>query len=939
MKKTLSILLCVTIMMTLYPGIGAGATDDECIFWVSPDGDDSNDGQTENTAWKTLNHAARTLVAGQTAIFKDGTYNETQPTVFQTSGSADAPITIKAQNRHKAIIVYSESCRLQKLNIESSYINVRDFAITQKRTSKESESYANLDILIDCGINKGYEIEGCEITGNMLGPAFEEGIKIKYSDNILVKDNIIDSPSHEGIDVFGCSEVVLSKNKIINSGRTGILVKGNSRNCLVYNNYVYNDTVKNKDAYVIGGQSDNVSPYIVTEDTGELDGAGGYEIYNSVFYNNIAYSKIPQLIETGFAFSGAYNCHSYNNVVYGTRTGFSFSDAPDERNGWEWNPKTVNPVLFNNVIMNVQNVYNPLQSPVNITSDYNAIYNWGSSAYTPGTSISIITWNEENSITENNLTSLNHIVKDAINGDFTLVENSPLIGNGTAVPAEIDAYDGISGIDTVQQDKKITINLVDYNEEQRKNPWDRGVYNSLPVQTDADVYPVLYEDFTGAITGDAFPRGSALQPSWNALYSVYDDNRTKINFAHDPDAPENPVVELIRTEKNIGDRHNWHYVGCRFSPYFSDGVYNVRFRMRSTDIDGTVFQFNIWDGATSTPIDFNFNTGEVTVYSWIYNDSGVKINNDITVNAGITHAVWYDVDVKIDLRSNESGESVKISVCIDNKEIVRDAYLGHNEAGVMDNNGKVGEIAWLINNRGDASVVNSATSENPVLAGFMIDDIIMVKSENPTVKSIMLSDDLKKAEIVFSNKIDEKTLGRITVNGNINNIETISGSNREYTVTFKESLFPGFVDYRFTFEGVKDVYGNRLNNVKRIITTRAAVEKMGEVNFYQESSPDDESIPLSNLIGYETEDSITAAVKAINESLKPINATLILVHKSADGKMKAVKIENISVPEKEQAYKSVTLALKNFTKGDIVCGFLWNNMQQIAPVADSIMLR
>jgi len=940
MKKIFSILLCVTMMMSLSPTFIVGAegviTDDEYTFWVSPDGDDSNNGQTEDTAWKTLSHAAQTLVAGQTAIFKDGTYNETQPTVFETSGRADAPITIKAQNKHKAIIVYSEDCRHQKLNIDASYINVRDFAITQERVSVQSDSYPNLDILLDCGINKGYEIEGCEITGNMFGPAFEEGIKIKYSNNILVEDNVIDSPSHEGIDVFGCSDVVLSKNRILNSGRTGILVKGNSRNCLVYNNYVYNDTVANNEAYVIGGQSDNVSPYTVAKDI-NLDGSGGYEIYNSVFYNNIAYSKVPLLIGTGFAFSGAYNCHSYNNVVYGVRTGFSFSDAPDARNGWGWDPKTVNPVLYNNVIMNVQNVYNPLQTPINITSDYNAIYNWGSSAYTPGTSISIIPWNETNSVKQNSLSNLNHIVNDAANGDFTLPENSPLSGSGIAIPAEVDAYDGIVGVDTIQPDKKVAINLVDYNEEERKTPWDKGVYNSLPEQSDSVITPILDEDFTGATVGTAFPKGSTAQPGWNDLYSAYDDTRTAICFAADPEDDENPVVELVRKVKNIGDRHNWHYVGRRFgSPYISDGVYNVRFRMRSTDEDGTIFQFNMWDGLTSTPIDFNFNTGMVKVYSWIYNENGAKINNDITVDAGITHNVWYDVDIEIDLTSTVSGESVKISVVIDDEEIVSDAYLGHNASGVMDNRGAIGEIAWLINNRGDASVENTATEENPVLASFMIDDIVMLENgdltENPTVNNITLSDDLKKAEIEFSNNINESTFKKITVNGSVDNIAAISGSSNECMVTFKELLSPGFVDYKFSFAGVKDVYGNRLNNVKRIVTTRDAIEKIGMVNFYQDSYPDDESAPINRLTGYKTGDSITAAFKAINESLKNISTALILVQKSADGKMKAVEVEDASVVRQEQAYKSATLVLKDFAEDDTVEAYLWNSLQQMTPI-------
>jgi len=254
----------------------------------------------------------------------------------------------------------------------------------------------------------------------------------------------------------------------------------------------------------------------------------------------------------------------------------------------------------------------------------------------------------------------------------------------------------------------------------------------------------------------------------------------------------------------------------------------------------------------------------------------------------------------------------------------------------MDNRGAIGEIAWLINNRGDASVENTATEENPVLASFMIDDIVMLENgdltENPTVNNITLSDDLKKAEIEFSNNINESTFKKITVNGSVDNIAAISGSSNECMVTFKELLSPGFVDYKFSFAGVKDVYGNRLNNVKRIVTTRDAIEKIGMVNFYQDSYPDDESAPINRLTGYKTGDSITAAFKAINESLKNISTALILVQKSADGKMKAVEVEDASVVRQEQAYKSATLVLKDFAEDDTVEAYLWNSLQQMTPI-------
>src|SRR5205085_12352035 len=66
------------------------------VYYVSPSGSDGNPG-TQAAPWRTIQHAASTLVAGDTAILMDGTYTEGS-IAFANDGAVGNTITIRAQN-------------------------------------------------------------------------------------------------------------------------------------------------------------------------------------------------------------------------------------------------------------------------------------------------------------------------------------------------------------------------------------------------------------------------------------------------------------------------------------------------------------------------------------------------------------------------------------------------------------------------------------------------------------------------------------------------------------------------------------------------------------------------------------------------------------------------------------------------------------------------
>ncbi len=103
------------------------------VYYLSTAGDDNHDGST-GSPWATFAHAWTVLQPGDTLLVADGTYGETlSPTV---SGTADNPITIRAENRGGAILQKTEDGPAILINSTTSqtlaYITIDGFIARSK---------------------------------------------------------------------------------------------------------------------------------------------------------------------------------------------------------------------------------------------------------------------------------------------------------------------------------------------------------------------------------------------------------------------------------------------------------------------------------------------------------------------------------------------------------------------------------------------------------------------------------------------------------------------------------------------------------------------------------------------------------------------------------------------------------------------------------------
>ena len=117
-------------------------------YYVSPNGSNSNNGSSSQAPFKTLPHAFSQLSAGDTLIVMDGTYTPGNEFELSCSGTSSAYITVKAQNKGKAVI----SCGSKPNNFALLSVSA-SFVMVDGLTFKDLRSNGGTGIRVENGKN------------------------------------------------------------------------------------------------------------------------------------------------------------------------------------------------------------------------------------------------------------------------------------------------------------------------------------------------------------------------------------------------------------------------------------------------------------------------------------------------------------------------------------------------------------------------------------------------------------------------------------------------------------------------------------------------------------------------------------------------------------------------------------------------------------------
>jgi parallel beta-helix repeat protein len=185
-------------------------------YYVSGDGDDTNDGLSTNAAFRTLQHAADLTQPGDLVLVMNGTYSKAGPLTnvldIRNAGTPEGYITYKAFENHKPVI-----------NVEDNYAGI----------------YISASYIV---------IDGFTVEGNLPNLSFEEADALAKSTD---KETTLNSKfNSNGIASFpradGPSDLhhlIIRNNTVFNHPAAGIFSNGSDyiriENNVVYNNCYY----------------------------------------------------------------------------------------------------------------------------------------------------------------------------------------------------------------------------------------------------------------------------------------------------------------------------------------------------------------------------------------------------------------------------------------------------------------------------------------------------------------------------------------------------------------------------------------------------------------------------------------------------------------------------------------------------------------------------
>ncbi len=390
-------------------------------YFVATNGDDANAG-TEIQAWKTIQKAATTLVAGDTVFVKAGTYNER--VIVQNSGTLTDNI------------VFS--------NYQNETVTIDGTAISW------GNSWNGLFDLTD----KSY----IQLIGFKIINADYAGIWLENSNHIIIQDNYTYDTFSSGIGVWNSSHIIIKNNEVelaCNDGEQECITIANSSNCDIVNNNVHDNGLGTEGGEGIDIKAGSHDVNVYQNEVHHLNNRLGIyaDAWDLHTYNiNIYQNTIHHCTETGLAVASENgglieNVNIYNNLIYYNQYGGielgSWSDIgfpgvkPIEHikiinntcsmngeynDGWGYgividNPNAKDILIRNNICSDnsAQMAIQQIESGAIV--DHNLLYGNNTASGTLFGSDSIVE---------------NPLFVDATNYNFHLLENSAAIDNGSS---------------------------------------------------------------------------------------------------------------------------------------------------------------------------------------------------------------------------------------------------------------------------------------------------------------------------------------------------------------------------------------------------------------------------------------------------------------------------------------------------------------------------
>jgi hypothetical protein len=201
-----------TLSMRLFiPMVANTGPQTSINYFVSPSCSDTNPGSSARP-WRTLQKAANTLVAGQTVKILPGTYYEKLTPA--NSGNAAAYITFTADPGSVILDGSGVTMSADARGDGMVQIQGKSFIKVQNLTIRN----ASVNCVNISDNSSGTRASHIEISALTLQNCNKVGIRARFSDQLLIKDNLINHINYSsGIGVWYSSDVIVDHNTITNA--------------------------------------------------------------------------------------------------------------------------------------------------------------------------------------------------------------------------------------------------------------------------------------------------------------------------------------------------------------------------------------------------------------------------------------------------------------------------------------------------------------------------------------------------------------------------------------------------------------------------------------------------------------------------------------------------------------------------------------------------
>ena len=326
-------------------------------FYVSTTGSDSNPG-TLSSPWRTIQHAANSVQAGDTVYVRGGVYNESVN--ISVSGSATAgPITVQTFPGERAIIdgtglVPSTSGIQGLINIvNQSYISIQGLEIRNYQTSSASATPAgiwvsgsgsNIQLLNNLvhnivttseatgsafgiavyGTSAPASLDSVTISGNQvysLKTGTSESVNVDGNvTNFVITNNVVHDNDNIGIDVIGFEGV--SPDPAYDYARNGTVAGNTVYNISAINNPGEGNQYDANGIYVDGGSQVVIEGNLIHNVDIGIELASEHQGHVTSFVtarNNLVYwSNSVGITIGGYASNvgGTDHCTIVNNTLF-----------------------------------------------------------------------------------------------------------------------------------------------------------------------------------------------------------------------------------------------------------------------------------------------------------------------------------------------------------------------------------------------------------------------------------------------------------------------------------------------------------------------------------------------------------------------------------------------------------------------------------------------